>query len=321
MDMSKDPFYKYSTYLKEKYGERVHRISIDAGFTCPNRDGILSRSGCIYCDAKGSGTGAYILKKISIEKQVQDGIEFAKKRFKAKKFFIYFQSFTNTYAPIKRLKEIYDSALSLSEYREDIVGLIIGTRPDCVPEPVLELISSYKSWGLEVWVEYGLQSIHFQTLKRINRGHGIWEVFDAINRTRKRGISITLHTIIGLPGETKEEIMETAKVVSTQDIQAIKIHPLYIVKGTLIEKIYNAGKYKPLQLDEYIPLVAEYLTYIRKDIIIQRITGDAKRDELIAPSWILEKTKVLNKINAYMEEHQLYQGKNWPPTSNINIWG
>ena len=319
--MSKDLFFKYSRYLKERYGERVHRISIDAGFTCPNRDGTLSRSGCIYCDAKGSGSGAYVLRRIPIEKQVQNGIEFAKKRFKAKKFFIYFQSFTNTYAPIKRLKEIYDRALSLSEYRKDIVGFIVGTRPDCVPDPVLELISSYKSLGLEVWVEYGVQSIHFRTLKKINRGHGIWEVFDAINRTRKKGINITLHTIIGLPGETKEEIMETAKVISTQGIQAIKIHPLYIIKGTVIEKIYNAGKYTPLQLDEYISLVTEYLTYIRKDIIIQRITGDAKREELIAPSWILEKTKVLNKIDAYMEEHHLYQGKNWPPKNNINIWG
>ncbi len=311
--LDKGLYYKYSTYLKERYGVRVHRISIDAGFTCPNRDGTLSKTGCIYCDQKGSGSGAYILKRISIEEQIKKGIEFAKKRFKAKKFFVYFQSFTNTYAPIGRLKELYDKAISIPEYKEDIVGIIIGTRPDCISEPVLDLIGSYQEKGLEVWVEYGLQSIHYQTLKRINRGHGLWEVFDAINRTRERGIKITLHTIIGLPGEKEDEIMETAKVISTQDIQGIKIHPLYIVKDTAIEKMYYLGKYSPLSLEEYISLVTKYLTYLRKEIIIQRITGDAKREDLIAPLWILDKIKVLKKIEEYMIENKLYQGKNWPP--------
>ena len=307
-------------YLKQKYGVRVHRISIDAGFTCPNRDGILSTKGCIYCDARGSGTGALILKNISIEEQIKKGIEFAKKRFKAKKFFIYFQSFTNTYGSLEYLKKVYDKALSLPEYKNDIIGLIIGTRPDCVPEPVLNLIASYREKGLEVWIEYGLQSVHYKTLKKINRGHGLWEVFDAINRTRKKGLNVSLHTIIGLPKETKDEIMETAKVISTQDIQAIKIHPLYIVKNTLIEKIYSIEKYIPLELEDYVKLVAEYLTYIRKDIVIQRITGDAKKEELIAPLWILEKARVLKEIERYMIEHDLYQGKNWPPKSKINIW-
>ena len=313
-------YYKYSTYLKDKYGVRVHRISIDAGFTCPNRDGTLSNTGCIYCDYKGSGSGAYLVHRIPIEEQVKKGIEFAKKRFKAKKFFIYFQSFTNTYAPLIILKRVYEKALSLTPYKDDIVGLIIGTRPDCVPDPVLDLISSYQDRGLEVWVEYGLQSIHYKTLKRVNRGHGIWEVFDAITRSRKRGLKVTLHTIIGLPGEEKDEIMETAKVISTQDVQGIKIHPLYIVKDTPLAKMYSMGKYTPLTLSEYIALVSEYITYLRKDIIIQRITGDASREDLIAPPWILEKTKVLSMIEDYLKTHDLYQGKNWPIKSKINIW-
>ncbi len=312
--MKKEAYYKYSKYLKEKYGVRVHRISIDAGLTCPNRDGTLSKYGCIYCDQRGSGSGAFTLRNLSIEEQVKNGIEFAKKRFGAKKFFIYFQSFTNTYAPLERLKKLYERALFISEYKKEIVGLIIGTRPDCVPDDVLDLIASYKSKGLEVWIEYGVQSIHYRTLKKINRGHGLWEIFDAIKRTGKRGINIAVHTIIGLPGENRGEIMETAKVLSTCNIQGIKIHPLYIVKDTHMAKMYKMGKYSPLELEEYIELVSEYITYLRNDIIIQRITGDAKREELIAPLWILKKTEVLNKIERYMIEHNLYQGKNWPPT-------
>ena len=314
-----DCYNKYSQYLKKKYGVRVHRISIDAGFTCPNRDGTLSKYGCIYCDAKGSGSGALTFMKIPIEIQVRNGIEFAKKRFKAKKFYIYFQSFTNTYAPLKVLKEVYERALFIPEYKKDIVGLIIGTRPDCVSDPILDLIASYKRLNLDVWIEYGLQSVHYRTLRRINRGHGLWEVFDAITRTRKRGLNITLHTIIGLPGETRSEIMGTAKVVSTQDIQGIKIHPLYIIRDTKMEKMYNLKKYTPLQLEEYIKLVCEYITYIRKDIIIQRITGDASKDELIAPMWILKKTEVLSKIEHYLREHSLYQGKNWPLNFSFNL--
>ncbi len=315
--MNKYPYYKYSTYLKEKYGVRVHRISIDAGLTCPNRDGTLSKYGCIYCDQRGSGSGAFIIRHLSIEEQVKKGIEFAKKRFRAEKFFIYFQSFTNTYGPIEKLEKLYERALSIPEYKREIVGLIIGTRPDCVPEKVLDLIASYKDKGLEVWIEYGVQSIHYRTLKMINRGHGVWEIFDAINRTRKRGISIAVHTIIGLPGENRGEIMETAKVLSTCNIQGIKIHPLYITRETNMEKMYNLGKYTPLTLEKYIEFVSEYLTYLRDDIVIQRITGDAKKDELIAPLWILKKTKVLNKIEGYMREHNLYQGKNWPPTKPL----
>ncbi|MFH1547863.1 MAG: TIGR01212 family radical SAM protein, partial [Candidatus Omnitrophota bacterium] len=220
------------------------------------------------------------------------------------KFIVYFQAYTNTFAPLNILKERYDVVRKF----QDIVGISIGTRPDCVNEEILDLINSY-SKDYEVWLEYGLQSIHDKTLKLINRHHTYKDFFKAVELTKKRNIKICAHIIIGLPNETKEEILETAKTLAKLKIDGVKIHPLHIVKGTKLEEFYNKDKYKPLELDEYVNIVTEFLGYIPPTTVIQRITADCPKEFLVAPLWILNKNAVLNLIEKKLEENNTYQGK------------
>ncbi|MDX9819268.1 MAG: TIGR01212 family radical SAM protein, partial [Desulfococcus multivorans] len=214
----KNRYYDLNTYFKTIFGHRVHKIALDAGLSCPNRDGTLSRGGCIYCNARGSGTGLY-QKGQSITEQIETAKAFLAKRYKAKEFIAYFQSFTNTYAPLPRLRQLYDEALSAA----DVAGLSIGTRPDCVDEDILSLLESYGKTRL-IWIEYGLQSAHDRTLARINRGHDFKAFEKAVQMTRNRGIRICAHVILGLPGETLEDMLETARIVSGMGLDGIKFH-------------------------------------------------------------------------------------------------
>jgi len=295
-------FYDFNSYLRSIYGCRVQKITIDASLTCPNRDGTKGVGGCIYCNKRGSGTG--LGKELTVFEQVIRAKKFLKKRYKAKKFLAYFQSYSNTYGPIDKLKSLYNEAIKV----EDVVGLCIGTRPDCVEDEILDYLKELSSNYL-IWMEYGLQSAHNRTLKLINRGHGVEEFIDAVERTRRRGLNICVHVILGLPGENKEDMLNTAKFLSKMDIQGIKIHLLYIIKNTVLHKWYLDGKYVPLSREEYVDVVSNFISYLPSSVIIQRITGDPHAHELVAPHWALEKQKNIQAIYKFMEEHDLYQGK------------
>jgi len=283
---------------------RVYKVSIDAGFSCPNRDGSKSKDGCIYCDNRGFSFNSRIAS-LPIEEQIAKGIEFGKRRFKAEKFIVYFQAYTNTYAPLEVLKKKYDSIRKF----EEVVGISIGTRPDCINEEILDLIESYTS-DYEVWIEYGLQSILNKTLEFINRGHVYEDFLEAVSLTRKRkNIKICVHVIIGLPHETERNILETAEVVGRLKLDGIKIHPLHIIKGTNLEEIYKKGQYKPLELDAYVNLAVGFLERIWSDTVIQRITADCPREFLIAPMWIVDKNKVLGRIEEKLLQINAFQGR------------
>ena len=294
-------YYKFSKYLKETFGENVFKISVDAGFTCPNLDGTLSKKGCIYCD-NYSFSSSLRKKGISLEEQIKNGIEYGENRYKAKKFIVYFQPFTNTYAPVNVLKEKYDVIKKF----ENVIGLSIGTRPDFIDEEKLKLIESYTE-KYDVWIEYGLQTIHNKTLKIINRNHTYEDFLKGIEMTKKRNIKICVHVIIGLPGETKDDIIETAKKCGQLQIDGIKIHPLYIVKGTELEKWYKEGKYKPMEIDWYIEVLIEFLRYLSPETVIQRITADCPNELLFAPYWLKNKQEFLKMINEEMERRDIFQ--------------
>jgi len=292
-----------NSYFKGLYGARVHKISVDAGLTCPNRDGTISWNGCIYCNEKGSGTGAHN-RGLSIRSQLEGSKKAIIKRFKAKYFIAYFQSFTNTYAPLKTLKQLYDQALAV----EDIVGLSIGTRPDCVNEQILTLLSDYAKQYL-IWLEYGLQSIHDITLKKINRGHDFACFKKAVENTRNRGINICAHVILGLPGENRAMMMETAEMLGDLGIDGVKLHLQYVVKGTALEKFYRNNQYSCLNQIEYANLVCDFLERLPSSMIIHRLTGDPHPAELVAPDWALNKPEIFALIKQTLENRDSWQAK------------
>lgn len=292
-----------NTYLKERYGERVQKISLDSGLNCPNRDGTLSSKGCIFCDARGSGTGAFIKRAQSIDSQIQSAREFLQNRYGARKFIAYFQSFTNTYGPIKKLKKLYDQAMA----HGDMVGLSVATRPDCIDREKIDLLCSYQEMGL-VWLELGLQSSHNSTLKTINRGHDAACFEQGVLMAANRGLSICAHVILGLPGETREMMLQTARFLAKQPIEGIKIHLLYVVKGTPLENLYQQGDLVCLEREEYVDLVVDFLELLPPEMIIHRLTGDPQRSELIAPVWALDKMKNLLMIETRMIQRDTWQG-------------
>lgn len=296
-------YFDFNTYLRNLYGCRVQKISLDAGLTCPNRDGTLSAKGCIYCNARGSGTGAHA-RGLSISEQLEQGKTYLSRRYRAKKFIAYFQSFTNTYAPVDTLKRLYAEALAV----RDVVGLSIGTRPDCISEPILSLLQAYALKHL-IWIEYGLQSVHDRTLQLINRGHDFRRFETAVAATRNRGIKICAHVILGLPHEEKEHMIRTAKTVAALGIDGIKLHLLYVVKGTPLEKMYASGEYHCLAQQAYVELVCDFLEQLPKDIVIQRLTGDPHPDELVAPQWSLRKSETLRLIHERLEKKNTWQGR------------
>ncbi|OQX18989.1 MAG: TIGR01212 family radical SAM protein [Desulfobacteraceae bacterium IS3] len=301
-----------NTYLRNLFGCRVQKITVDAGLSCPNRDGSLSFGGCIYCNAKGSGTGAHT-HGLSVSEQLIRGKEALSRRYKAKKFIAYFQSFSNTYSSLEKLRSLYDEALAV----EDVAGLSIGTRPDCVNEAILQLLESYAKDRL-IWIEYGLQSAHDATLAFINRGHNLQCFKDAVNATKNRGINICVHLILGLPGETKAQMLETANIVADMGLDGVKLHLLYVIKGTVLEKLYQHGDYNCMEQLEYIDIVCDVLERLPGEMIIQRLTGDPHKEELVAPLWSLRKRETLDLIAHTMEMRNSFQGKFFLPRMNTN---
>ena len=288
-----------NTYLKEKFGERTLKICIDAGFTCPNRDGTKSVGGCIFCGERGSGEH---LKNIDIAEQVKKHLE-SYRGERANKFIVYFQNFTNTYDTIENLKKKYDSAL----VDDRIVGIQIATRPDCVNEDVAKLLSSYSN-KYYVCVELGLQTVNETTGKLINRCYTNEDFIKAVDVLRKYNIDIVTHIMVGLPGESHQDIVLDVNFINKLDIQGLKIHSTYVTNDTKLNKMYEDGIYSPISLEYYLDELCYIITHIRKDIILHRISGDAPKDMLVAPSWNSHKKLVLNGIDKILRERDLYQG-------------
>ncbi|MFO7706748.1 MAG: TIGR01212 family radical SAM protein [Desulfobacterales bacterium] len=298
-----------ATHLRAMFGCRVQKISVDAGLSCPNRDGRLSTGGCIYCNARGSGTGAHRAGR-SISSQLAAGKLALAHRYGAEKFIAYFQSYSNTYAPLPVLKALYDEALGVP----GIVGLSIGTRPDCVSPPVLELIADYARQRL-VWVEYGLHSARDETLAHLNRGHNAGCFFKAVALTRNRGIRICAHVILGLPGETRADMLYTADRLADAGIDGLKLHLLYVVKGTPMEALWRTRDYRCLEQQEYVDLACDILERIPPSVVIQRLTGDPHPAELAAPAWCRNKAATLAMIDAELERRNSHQGARAAPAA------
>lgn len=299
----RDPRYRsVSSWLKEIFGDPVRKITVDAGLGCPNRDGTLSRSGCIYCNPRGSGTGA-AGQGIPPAEQVDRGIESLSRRYGVKKFIAYFQSFTNTYGDPEQLSNLYREACK----RPEIVGLAVGTRPDCAPDAVLDILADMKRERL-VWVEYGLQSIHKKTLNLINRGHGPEAFFDAVRRTGRRGIPIVVHLIVGLPGESLADMIESARAVADAGVQGVKLHPLYVIRGTALEAMYQAGEYLPMTEEAAAEATLSVMEALPKETVIHRMTSDPHREELVAPLWMLDRSGVRKRLNELMQKRDFKQG-------------
>ena len=296
-------YYDLKSYWRNLFGCNVHKLQIDAGFTCPNRDGHVATGGCIYCDGRGSK----LRQKgelPSVSRQIQNSKKFYKPH--ASKFVAYFQTFTNTYAPVEKLQILYDEALA----QEDVVGLSIGTRPDCVGPDVIDLLKGYVQ-KYHVWLELGLQSMHDKTLKFINRGHDFRQFLNAVGALAGKNIHLCAHIIIGLPGETDEEILQTAKAVAALPINGIKIHSLLALEGTVLGEMYKNGTIKIMSKDKYVSLVADVLEVLPPEMVIQRLTADGYQDIFLAPDWAMNKLDVLNSINKELERRDSYQGKHF----------
>ena len=299
--MEKIERYKHlNEYLKEKFGERTLKICIDGGFTCPNRDGTKGFGGCIFCSEKGSGE--HIKNANSITKQVENYFK-SYKAGRANKFIAYFQNFTNTYDTLENLKRKYDSAL----IDDRIVGLEVATRPDCIAEDVVKLLKSYSN-KYYVCVELGLQTANEDTGTIINRCYSNTDFTKAVMLLNKYDIDVVTHIMVDLPNETIEDIKKTTQFINMHNIQGLKIHSCYVVKNTELEKLYNEGKYIPLELDEYFESCAYILTHISPNIVIHRISGDAPKNLLVAPSWNSHKKWIMNGLDKYLKENNLYQG-------------
>lgn len=295
-------YYSLSRHLKEEFDKPVVKICVDAGFTCPNRDGTRGFGGCIYCNDIGSGA-PYIDRNTGVIKQVQGRYRQISRTGKKPGILVYFQAFSNTYSSAEHLEKLYNYVLEIPE----VIGISIGTRPDCISDEILDLISllSEKTY---LWLEYGLESIHDKTLKSMNRGHTFSEFAETYNETRKRNIKICLHVIAGLPGESRGDILDTAKECARLEPDGMKIHSLYIEKGTRLYERYLKMPWRILSIDEYIDLAAEFLEYLPGKTVIHRLVGEAIPDRLFEPGWSAEKNRVLQGINKRLEEKDSRQG-------------
>lgn len=285
-------YYSLNNYLKDTFGCKVYKISLDAGFTCPNRDGTIGTQGCVFCSAGGSGDFAQS-SRLTITQQIEKGKELVSSKIKSGKYIAYFQAYTNTYAPVNILREKYYEALN----HKDIVALSIATRPDCLDEDVINLLDEINKIK-PVFVELGLQTIHEKTAEYIRRGYTL-DIYDkAVKDLKGIGVNVVVHVILGLPNETKADMLETVKYVCQSRIDGIKLQLLHVLKNTDLERDYLDGKFNVLEFDEYIDLIKDCLEIIPDNIVIHRLTGDGAKKDLIAPLWSADKKRVLNAINS-----------------------
>lgn len=298
-------YHSLNYFLRHKFGEKVYKISLDGGFSCPNRDGTISKGGCLFCSERGSGDFAGD-RDFSISKQFIEIEDMMAKKWKSGKYIAYFQAYTNTYAPVDILKKKYEEAIN----QEGVVALAIATRPDCLQDEVLDLLEEFNK-KLYVWVELGLQTSDDNIARKINRGYKLDVFEDAIKRLKERNIDFVVHSILGLPGETKEGMLNTINYIAHSGAKGIKFHLLHLMKGTPLVKLYERGELKFLEQDEYIDLICKGVAMLPEDMIVHRLTGDAPRDLLIGPMWSLKKWEVLNAIDKALEENGVYQGRDY----------
>lgn len=289
-------------FLKDKFGERTLKICIDGGFTCPNRDGRSGKGGCIFCSEKGSGEHIKLSAE-NISDQVKNYFNTYKAE-RANKFIAYFQNFTNTYDTLENLKYKYDAAL----VDDRIVGLAIATRPDCIDENIAKLLKSYSD-KYYVWVELGLQTSNDNTGKLINRGYNSSKFTEAVNILNKYDIDIVIHIMIGLPNESKQDLINTVEFLNKHNIKGLKIHSCYVVENTVLADMYKNGTYEPIDLDYYLKSAAYVITHISPEVVIHRVSGDAPKDLLLAPSWNSHKKWIINGLDKLLREEDLWQGK------------
>lgn len=301
---------RYNTFsdeLKRRFGCKVQRVSLDAGFSCPNRDGTLDSEGCIFCGGHGSGSHG-IQRHLSITEQIGDGKEVMARKYRAARFLAYFQAYSNTYAPPDRLRAIYREALAVP----DVVGLIAATRSDCLPGDVLDYLAELNR-ETYLWLEVGLQSVHDKTLALLNRRHDHACSVDAVERAKARGLRLCAHVILGLPGETREEMLAMAAELNRLGVDGVKLHLLHVMKGTRLAEMHARGEIQLLDRDGYAGVACDFLELLDPRILIHRLSGDGGRDNLIAPLWSLQKFELLNLIDAEMERRGTRQGFRFSP--------
>ncbi|MGN2339357.1 TIGR01212 family radical SAM protein [Clostridium cagae] len=298
-------YHSLNYFLREKFGEKVFKISLDGGFSCPNRDGKVSKGGCVFCSARGSGDYAGS-RNFSITNQFNNVKTMMANKWKSGKYIAYFQAYTNTYAPVDELRQKYEEAIN----QEGVVALSIATRPDCLEDDVLDLIEEL-SKKLYVWVELGLQTINDDVAKKINRGYDLKVFDDAMTRLKERNIDVVVHSILGLPGESQDDMLKTIDYIAHSGAQGIKLHLLHLMKDTKMVELYENGELQFLSQEDYIKLICRAVSMLPKEMVVHRLTGDAPRDLLIGPMWSLKKWEVLNAIDKTLEDNDVYQGKNF----------
>ena len=298
-------YHSLNYFLRNKFGEKIYKISLDGGFTCPNRDGKVAKGGCTFCSARGSGdyAGSRIL---SISEQFEDRKVMMEKKWKDGKYIAYFQAYTNTYAPVEELRRKYDEALA----QKNVVALSIATRPDCLDKDVLDYLEELNK-KTYLWVELGLQTINDKTARNFNRGYD-FETFDSsLKKLQERGIEVVVHTIFGLPGEDEEDMLKTVDYVAHSGAQGVKFHLLHLMQGTKMVEQYESGELQLLSKEDYIDLICKAIAMIPEEMVVHRLTGDAPRQSLIGPMWSLKKWEVLNDIDKALVDNNIWQGKDF----------
>jgi len=296
-------YYPLSRFLRKRFGAKVYRVTVDGGFTCPNVDGTVAVGGCVFCDNRSFSPNRR-LPRTTIREQVQRGINILSARYGAERFLAYFQAATNTYAPVAKLRRLYDEALD----HPQIVGLAIGTRPDCLPDEVLELLERYAR-NRYVCLELGLQSIHERSLDWMNRGHHFDAFVDAVHRCQSRRLDLCIHVILGLPGESRDDMLATADALAALPVNGIKIHNLHVVRDTPLEEMFRSGQVRMLDFAEYVGIVCDFLERLPTTVVIHRLNGDAPPDYLVAPQWCLDKPALLAAIDRELARRDSWQGK------------
>jgi radical SAM protein (TIGR01212 family) len=303
-------YYRYNYFLREKFGRRIQKVSVDGGFTCPNVDGTVAIGGCVFCDNRSFSPSRRTRRRPIVE-QIDDGIRRLRLRYDCDTFMAYFQPATNTYAPVETLRPLYEAALA----HPQVVGLAIGTRPDCVPEPVLALLQEFAE-RTYLSVEYGLQTIHDRSLDWMNRGHHHDAFVDAVTRSQGRGFEICAHVMLGLPGESHEDMLATAREVARLDLDAVKIHNLYAVRGTPLADELAAGKVRMMERDAYLAVLVDFLELLPPSCVVERISGDAPPDYFLGPAWCLDKPAIRAALDSELARRDTWQGRLWKTTGD-----
>lgn len=300
-------FYSYNYFLRQRYGFRVQKVSIDAGFTCPNVDGTVTTGGCTFCDNRSFSPSRRV-PRVGVTDQIEEGIRRLQLRYQCDHFTAYFQPATNTYAPVEQLRALYQEALA----HPQVLALAIGTRPDCVPDPVMGLLEEI-SESSDLSVEYGIQTIHNRSLDWMNRGHHHDISLEALHRSVGRGFEVCVHIILGIPGETREDMLDTARAIASLPIDAVKIHNLYAVKNTVLADQIASGEVTLMEQKEYVTTLVDFLELLPSGMVVERISGDAPRDYFVGPAWCLNKSHIRNAVNQELANRDSWQGKYYYP--------